>query len=98
MPARPVTVMKLQERQLPVERGLTGAVSLYREEQIGFEVGGRVLAVEDVGVEARGPAYDEKGELVRQGEPIASLDQVASDGRDARERRVAYLSDGDDRS
>ena len=76
MPQRAVTVMELHERELPRERKLTGAVSLYREEQIGFEVGGRVLAVLDVGVEVRGPAHDETGELIRQGQPIASLERT----------------------
>ena len=76
MPSRPVTVMELQERELPIERGLTGVVSLYREEGVGFEVAGRVLAVLDVGVEVRGPAFNEKGELVRQGEAIANLEQT----------------------
>jgi RND family efflux transporter MFP subunit len=68
--------MELQERELPIERALTGAVSLYREEQISFEVGGRVLAVKDMGLEVRGPAFNEKGELVRQGQPIAYLERT----------------------
>ena len=76
MPSRPVTVMELHERELPIERALTGVVSLYREEQIGFEVGGRVLAVQDVGLEVRGPAFNEKGDLDHQGEEIASLERT----------------------
>ena len=45
MPSRPVTVHELQKRNFERESRLTGSVSLYREEQVGFEVGGRVLSV-----------------------------------------------------
>ena len=51
MPVRPVTVLTLAERDFVRESRLTGSVSLYREEQIGFEVGGRMLSVLDVGKE-----------------------------------------------
>ena len=73
MPTRPVTVMELTESDYPRERALTGVVGLYREEQIGFEIGGRVGMVLDVGIEVRGPAFDENGKLVRQGDAIASI-------------------------
>ncbi|MAE66590.1 MAG: hypothetical protein CMJ18_20155 [Phycisphaeraceae bacterium] len=74
MPSRPVSVMALRLRDLPVDRSLTGSVTLYREEQLGFEVGGRVLLVKDVGIELRGPAFNEEGTMVRQGDPIARLE------------------------
>ena len=74
MPSRPVTVIELAERDYGRERELTGVVRLYREEDIGFEIGGRVTTVLDEGLEVRGPAFDEKGELVRKGDPIAAME------------------------
>lgn len=72
--ARPVTVLSLEERDFARQTHLTGAVSLYREEQIGFEVTGRVLSVLDVGREIEGPAFDGTGRRIKAGEPIAKLD------------------------
>ena len=74
MPGRSVTVLELAERDYARERRLTGVVSLYREEAIGFEVGGRVTLVLDVGLEVRGPAFNESGELIRPGDPIAAME------------------------
>ena len=79
MSSRPVTVQVLVERDYARERNLTGVVSLYREERIGFEVGGRVRMVLDEGLEVRGPAFDEDGELVRPGDPIASMEDTRYD-------------------
>ena len=77
MRSRPVAVLELTARDFPRERALTGSVSLYREEQIGFEVAGRVLFVLDRGREVRGPAFNEKGELVRRGDRTASAPHAA---------------------
>ncbi len=74
MPTRPVTVIELTERNYGRERELTGVVRLYREEDIGFEISGRVTTVLDEGLEVRGPVFDEKGELVRKGDPIAAME------------------------
>jgi RND family efflux transporter MFP subunit len=74
MPTRPVTVIVLSEQEHARERSLTGVVNLYREEEIGFEIGGRVTTVLDEGIEVRGPAFDEDGELVRRGDPIAAME------------------------
>ncbi len=71
---RPVTIMALRERDFTRELRLTGSVGLYREEKIGFEVDGRLLAVLDLGREVTGPAKDESGKMVRQGDIIAKLD------------------------
>jgi len=73
---RPVTVLELTERDFRHVANLTGLVSLYREEQIGFEVQGRVLSVLDVGREVEGPVVDESGKLVHQGDAIASIDDT----------------------
>ena len=79
MPTRPVTVIELAERNYGRERELTGVVRLYREEEIGFEISGRVTTVLDEGLEVRGPVFDEKGELVRKGDPIAAMEGTRYD-------------------
>jgi RND family efflux transporter MFP subunit len=76
MKARPVTVLKLEERDFLPETRLTGFVSLYREEKVGFEVAGRVLTVLDLGREVEGPAFDEDGKQVRPGDVIGRLDHT----------------------
>ncbi len=73
---RPVKVLKLAERDFRRESSLTGSVSLYREQRIGFEVGGRILSVLDVGLEVTGPAVDEAGVLVRPGDLIAAINDT----------------------
>ncbi len=73
MKARPVTVLQLEERDFPTGSRYTGSVSLYRNEKVGFEVAGRVLAVLDEGMEVEGPAFDEHDTLVRPGDEIARL-------------------------
>ncbi len=76
MKPRPVTVLKLEERDFTASTRLTGSVSLYREEQVGLEVEGRLLWVLEVGKEVEGPVLDENGKLIRPGEPIAKLDDT----------------------
>ena len=73
---KPVSVVTLEERDFSRETRLTGSISPYREEKIGFEVAGRVLSVMDLGREVFGPAYDDTGGLVRVGEIIARLDDT----------------------
>lgn len=73
---RPVTILQLENNDFVREINLTGSVNLYREEKIGFEVSGRILAVEELGKELEGPAYDENDELVRAGEIIATMDDT----------------------
>ena len=74
MPTRPVTVITLSERDFSRERTLTGVVGLYREEKIAFEITGRVTTVLNEGLEVRGPAFNERGDLIRQGDPIAAME------------------------
>ena len=76
MPTRPVTVIELSLQDYARERTLTGVVGLYREEDIGFEIDGRVTTVLEVGLEVRGPAYDEQNNLVRQGDFIAAMESA----------------------
>ena len=72
----PVTVQELRETDYGRDRRLTGSVGLYHEEQIGFEVAGRIISVLDEGLEVEGPAYNETGKLVQSGEVIATLDRT----------------------
>ena len=76
MKSRPVTILKLEERDFAGDTRLTGSVSLYREEQVGFEVAGRLLWVLDEGKEVEGPVLDENNQLIRSGELIAKLDDT----------------------
>ena len=76
MPTRPVTVIELSQQDFARERTLTGVVDLYREEDIGFEIGGRVTMVLNEGLEVRGPAFNEQGDLIRQGDPIAAMESA----------------------
>lgn len=76
MPLRPVTVIELSQQDFARNRMLTGVVELYREENIGFEIDGRVTTVLNEGLEVRGPAFNERGELIRQGDPIAAMDSA----------------------
>ena len=76
MKTRPVTVLELEERDFAGDTRLTGSVSLYREEQVGFEVAGRLLWVLDEGKEVEGPILDENGRLIRPGELIAKVDDT----------------------
>ena len=73
---RPVTVLQLEENDFIQEIKLTGSVNLYRQEKVGFEVSGRILAVQELGKELEGPAYDENNKLVRAGEIIATMDDT----------------------
>ncbi len=76
MQTRPVTVIELSQQDFARERTLTGVVDLYREEDIGFEIDGRVTTVLNEGLEVRGPAFDEEGDLIRQGDPIAAMESA----------------------
>ena len=76
MPARPVTVIELQHQDFARDRMLTGVVDLYREQDIGFEISGRVTTVLDEGLEVRGPAFNEQGDLIRRGDPIAAMESA----------------------
>ncbi len=75
-PPAPVTIYRLVERDFTRDARLTGSVGLYRQEDVGFEVGGRLLFVLDLGKEVEGPANNEAGQLIRQGEVIAKIDDT----------------------
>ena len=76
MPVRPVTVIELLHQDFARDQTLTGVVDLYREEDIGFEISGRVTTVLDEGLEVRGPAFNEQGDPIRRGDPIAAMESA----------------------
>ncbi|MGC1951453.1 MAG: efflux RND transporter periplasmic adaptor subunit [Gammaproteobacteria bacterium] len=76
MATRPVTVIELAARDYARDSTLTGSISVYRQEHIGFEVSGRVLGVLDKGLEVRGPSFNESGDLLRPGDVIATLEKT----------------------
>ncbi len=76
MQTRPVTVIELSQQDFARERTLTGVVDLYREENIGFEIDGRVTTVLNEGLEVRGPVFNEHGDMIRQGDPIAAMESA----------------------
>ncbi|MCG8380049.1 MAG: efflux RND transporter periplasmic adaptor subunit [Proteobacteria bacterium] len=73
---RPVSVISLEEKNFSREVSLTGSVNLYRQEKVGFEVSGRIFAVQELGIEVEGPAYDENNTIIRAGDVIASMDNT----------------------
>ncbi|MEZ5962496.1 MAG: HlyD family efflux transporter periplasmic adaptor subunit [Planctomycetota bacterium] len=60
---------------------IVGVVRPYREDQIAFEVGGRLVAVEDLGTELRGPTLDDDDHVIagQEGEPIARVETTRYD-------------------
>lgn len=74
LPTLPVSTIKLSLEKPSPKRELSGIVSHYREQQVGFEVSGRVTMVLDEGLEVRGPAFDESGKLIRRGDAIAVME------------------------
>lgn len=72
----PVTTFELREFQPANAAALTGSAEPYRQEEVGFEVSGRILQVRDVGDDLVGRAYDEDGTVVQQGDEIGRLDDT----------------------
>ena len=62
---RPVTVVVLEQSAPELSGRLTGLAEPYRQDEVGFEVSGRVALVRDVGLEVEGPILDAAGGLVR---------------------------------
>jgi RND family efflux transporter MFP subunit len=74
LPTLPVSTMELSVKKLYPKRELSGIVSHYREQKVGFEVSGRVTMVLDEGIEVHGPAFNESGKLIRRGDAIAVME------------------------
>ena len=73
---RPVTVVALTQSSPARDSRRVGVAVPFREEQVGFEVGGRVLQTVDAGIDVAGPVRNEADRLVRQGEVIAVIDST----------------------
>ena len=69
--ARPVTTLTLETTSPGLDARVTGVAEPYREAQVGFEVGGRVEYVVDIGQEVSGAVLDENGALVRDSDGMA---------------------------
>lgn len=79
--ARPVTVITLAEETPTIGGDVVGVAEAFREEDIGFEVDGRVLLVERLGAEVNGPVLDADGGVTKDGEGsvLARLDPTRYD-------------------
>ena len=77
--ARPVTYLTLEETAPGRSARVTGVAEPYRQADVGFEVGGRVEYVIDVGKEVEGPVLDEEAALVldADGAPVGLGDVIA---------------------
>jgi RND family efflux transporter MFP subunit len=73
---RPVTALTLEVWDPAREGRRVGLAVPYRQEDIGFEVGGRIEVVLNAGVEVTGTVRDENRRVVRQGDVIAVLDST----------------------
>lgn len=72
--ARPVTVMELRESVPESAFNVSGSVTSWKTEQIGFEVAGRVQWVLEPGRNIEGRTMDAEGQVIREGTPLAALD------------------------
>ena len=73
---RPVTAVTIEDATPPLPGQLTGLAQPYREEQVGFEVGGRVALVRDIGLEVVGPTLDAAGAVLAEGDANAWQDST----------------------
>lgn len=78
---RPVTVIMTAMSQPETSGRIIGVAKPYRQDQIAFEVGGRVMIVEDLGKELRGPTLDDDDRVVagQEGEAIARIETTRYD-------------------
>ena len=73
-PPRPVSVLILKQMDPQRSIQLTGSVSSWKTELIGFQVGGRVESVLEPGADILGRTVDENGDVITQGTVIAELE------------------------
>ncbi|OYP34923.1 efflux RND transporter periplasmic adaptor subunit [Rhodopirellula sp. MGV] len=85
--ARPVTVMELRRIVPESSFNVSGSVTSWKTEQIGFEVSGRVMWVLEPGKNIDGRTVDADGTVIREGTPLAAIDpaqyEVAVDSAQA---------------
>ncbi|MDR4506621.1 MAG: efflux RND transporter periplasmic adaptor subunit [Candidatus Brocadiaceae bacterium] len=70
---RPVTVIELREMNPVKELQLTGSVKSWKEQDIAFEVNGRLEKIVEMGIQLEG-RWEEEGEALVQGDILARID------------------------
>ena len=73
-PPRPVSVLVMKQTNPRRSIQLTGSVSSWKTELIGFQVGGRVESVLEPGTDIAGRTVDENGDVITQGTVLAELE------------------------
>ncbi|MEW6360204.1 MAG: hypothetical protein AB1696_27970 [Planctomycetota bacterium] len=94
---RPVVVFELK-RVDPVQRlRLTGSVEAWKEEDIGFEVDGRVQWAIEEGLIVEGRTFDEGGKMITEGTVLGRLDPTRYELRveSAQAKLAAILAQAD---
>ncbi|MEP3477904.1 MAG: HlyD family efflux transporter periplasmic adaptor subunit [Fuerstiella sp.] len=71
---RPVTVRPLLKTDPPNAAMVTASVGSWKQEAIGFEVGGRVEFVAEPNTEIEGRVVSEDGEVILEGTPIGRIE------------------------
>ncbi|MEK6236406.1 MAG: HlyD family efflux transporter periplasmic adaptor subunit [Planctomycetales bacterium] len=72
---RPVSVIILKQLDPRDSITLTGSVTSWKEEQIGFQVAGRIESILEPGVDVLGRTFDEERTQLTEGEVIAELEK-----------------------
>merc|ERR1711976_141324 len=74
-PTTPVKVITLSKKNPSLDLRLTGTVDTWKQEEISFEVGGKIDYVIDGGADVQGALKNIKGEIIKQGTILAKLDK-----------------------
>jgi len=75
-PPRPVSAVRLARLDPAEKVRLTGAVTSWKQQDVGFEVSGRVEWAIEEGADVRGRTFDENGNQVTEGVVLARLDRT----------------------
>lgn len=71
---RPVEVQQLVKQPPPSSSLVAASVGSWKTEQIGFEVGGRIEFVVERNTEIEGRIFDQDGNLISAGTPVARIE------------------------
>lgn len=72
---RPITAIEVKQTSPRPKSQLTGSVTAWKTEQLGFQVAGRVETVLEPGQNIRGRTVDENKQVISDGVVIASLEK-----------------------
>lgn len=67
-------ILAPQAPELPAS--IVGVATPFREEDLAFEVAGRVASLPEIGDEVQGPVLDEEKRVVKAGDTLAELDRT----------------------